>query len=120
MKQIKQKPQRNAAKKIARVQRPTQSKPQNPQRGPYMMVKPDQATLNSAQVLAKMTRDTTRDNYAKSVLLPENTRGGRVPTRFPVPTATMHHYEKFDITTNDLGQCVAAIYPTDISNVAKV
>lgn len=85
-----------------------------------MMAKPNQAALSSAQALAKMTRDSTRDNYAKSVLLPEDTRGGRVPTRFPVPTATMHHYEKYDITTNDLGQCVTAIYPTDIQNAAKV
>lgn len=58
--------------------------------------------------------------YAKSVLMPESTQGGRIPSRFAIPTATLQHFEKFDVSTNDLGQAIVSMYPNDTSKLAML
>lgn len=58
--------------------------------------------------------------YAQSVLMPEVTQGGRIPSRFAIPTATLQHYEKFDVKTNNLGQALVCMYPADTSRLAML
>jgi len=71
-------------------------------------------TVNILDMLMKMKEDMTK-KYLYSLLFPEKSKGSRIPSKFPVPSATFQQDDFLLVTTNSLGNFVVQWSPQNLS-----
>jgi hypothetical protein len=72
-------------------------------------------TTSILDMLMKLKEDVTKQ-YLFSLLFPEKSKGCRIPTKFPVPSATFQQDDFILVTTNSSGNFVVQWSPQNLSS----
>lgn len=70
--------------------------------------------MNAIDILNQLKQDLTK-KYLYSILFPEKNKGARIPTKFPVPSATFQMSDFITITPNTNGNFIIQWCPQNLS-----